>query len=96
MGASLLVLVAVLAARVGGFVLPRTQTSQVGLCAKRESLSTLMDEFKERQWKKEAIPARPPFSPGDTVKIGCEIVEGKTTRIQIFEGVVIARSGAGT
>ena len=31
------------------------------------------------------------FSPGDTIKIGVKIVEGKRERIQFFEGVCIAK-----
>ena len=31
------------------------------------------------------------FSPGDTVKIGVKIVEGKRERVQYFEGVCIAK-----
>ena len=31
------------------------------------------------------------FSPGDTIKIGVKIVEGKRERIQSFEGVCIAK-----
>ena len=31
------------------------------------------------------------FSPGDTVKVGVKIVEGKRERIQYFEGVCIAK-----
>jgi len=31
------------------------------------------------------------FSPGDTVKVGVKIVEGKRQRIQYFEGVCIAK-----
>jgi large subunit ribosomal protein L19 len=33
----------------------------------------------------------PAFSPGDTIKVGVRIVEGKKERIQYFEGVCIAR-----
>ena len=33
----------------------------------------------------------PEFSPGDTIKVGVRIVEGKKERIQYFEGVCIAR-----
>ncbi len=33
----------------------------------------------------------PEFFPGDTVKIGVRIVEGKRERIQYFEGVCIAK-----
>ena len=31
------------------------------------------------------------FSPGDTIKVGVKIVEGKRERIQFFEGVCIAK-----
>ncbi|MBL6857880.1 MAG: 50S ribosomal protein L19 [Pelagibacteraceae bacterium] len=31
------------------------------------------------------------FSPGDTIKVGVKIIEGKKERIQYFEGVCIAK-----
>jgi len=31
------------------------------------------------------------FSPGDTIKVGVKIVEGKKERVQYFEGVCIAK-----
>jgi large subunit ribosomal protein L19 len=31
------------------------------------------------------------FSPGDTIKVGVKIVEGKRERVQYFEGVCIAK-----
>jgi large subunit ribosomal protein L19 len=37
----------------------------------------------------------PEFSPGDTVKVHVRVVEGSRERVQIFEGVVIARQGGG-
>lgn len=36
------------------------------------------------------------FEIGDTVDVHCRILEGEKERIQIFTGVVIARSGSGT
>ncbi|MBO7722728.1 MAG: 50S ribosomal protein L19 [Thermoguttaceae bacterium] len=36
------------------------------------------------------------FAIGDTVNVHCKILEGDKERIQIFNGVVIARSGGGT
>jgi len=39
--------------------------------------------------------AIPEFSPGDTVKVHLRVVEGTRERIQVFEGVVIARGGGG-
>jgi large subunit ribosomal protein L19 len=37
----------------------------------------------------------PEFRAGDTVKVHVRVVEGGRERIQIFEGVVIARNGSG-
>lgn len=37
----------------------------------------------------------PEFAPGDTVRVHAKIVEGSRERIQMFEGVVIGRQGAG-
>ena len=37
----------------------------------------------------------PEFAPGDTLKVHVKVVEGNKTRIQVFQGVVIARSGSG-
>lgn len=37
----------------------------------------------------------PEFGPGDTVKVHARVVEGNKERIQVFEGVVIKRQGAG-
>ena len=37
------------------------------------------------------------FKPGDTVSVGVKVTEGNRSRIQLFDGVVIAQSaGAGT
>jgi len=38
----------------------------------------------------------PYFEIGDTVDVHCRILEGEKERIQVFSGVVIARSGSGT
>ncbi|MEO3744727.1 50S ribosomal protein L19 [Plantactinospora sp. B5E13] len=37
----------------------------------------------------------PDFRAGDTVKVHARVVEGNRSRVQIFEGVVIRRQGAG-
>jgi large subunit ribosomal protein L19 len=34
----------------------------------------------------------PEFRPGDTVRVGVKVIEGDRTRVQAYEGVVIARS----
>lgn len=41
---------------------------------------------------REDIPA---FRAGDTVKVHVKVIEGNRSRIQIFQGVVIARRGHG-
>jgi large subunit ribosomal protein L19 len=38
---------------------------------------------------------RPEFHIGDTLDVHCRIVEGEKERIQVFNGVAIARRGAG-
>jgi large subunit ribosomal protein L19 len=38
----------------------------------------------------------PEFRPGDTVRVHVRVVEGEKERIQVFQGVVIARKGGGT
>jgi len=37
----------------------------------------------------------PQFRPGDTVKVHVRVVEGNRERVQVFQGVVIRRSGGG-
>jgi len=37
----------------------------------------------------------PAFAPGDTVRVSVKVVEGERTRVQAYEGVVIARSNKG-
>ncbi len=41
-------------------------------------------------------PSVPKFEIGDTVDVHVRILEGDKERIQIYNGVVIARSGSGT
>jgi len=37
----------------------------------------------------------PEFGPGDTVRVHAKVIEGNKERIQVFEGVVIARKHGG-
>ncbi|HUK14140.1 MAG TPA: 50S ribosomal protein L19 [Thermoanaerobaculaceae bacterium] len=49
-----------------------------------------------RELEKEQMRAEvPPFGPGDTVRVHVKVREGEKERIQVFEGVVIARRGGG-
>jgi large subunit ribosomal protein L19 len=49
----------------------------------------------EQAAKIEAKRKLPEFQPGDTVRVQVRVTEGSRTRVQAYEGVVIARSGAG-
>ena len=37
----------------------------------------------------------PAFRAGDTVKVHVKVIEGSRSRVQVFQGVVIARQGSG-
>ncbi|KRM94020.1 50S ribosomal protein L19 [Loigolactobacillus rennini] len=54
-------------------------------------MNPLIAEITKEQLRTD-IPA---FRAGDTVRVHARIVEGERERIQIFEGVVIKRRGAG-
>jgi large subunit ribosomal protein L19 len=47
-------------------------------------------QLVEEEARKTNIP---PFQAGDTVRVHVRVVEGEKERIQMFEGVVIARKG---
>ena len=46
----------------------------------------------DAQMLRSDIPA---FRPGDTLKVHVKVIEGSRSRIQVFQGVVIRRHGAG-
>ena len=50
-------------------------------------------DIVESEYLRDDIPD---FRPGDTVKIHVKVAEGGRERIQLFQGVVIARKGGGT
>ena len=56
-------------------------------------MSQQLMNLVEATSKKEEPPF---FEIGDTVDVHCRILEGEKERIQVFSGVVIARSGSGT
>ena len=51
-----------------------------------------IDAFEKAQIGEKVAPE---FRAGDTLKLGVEIKEGSKTRVQNFEGVVIALNGEG-
>ena len=51
----------------------------------------LIELVEQEQLKKDL----PVFGPGDTVRVHLKVVEGERERIQVYEGVVIARAKGG-
>jgi large subunit ribosomal protein L19 len=49
-------------------------------------------DLVEQSYLRKGIPQ---FRPGDTVKVHARVVEGNRERVQVFQGVVIRRSGGG-
>jgi large subunit ribosomal protein L19 len=49
----------------------------------------------EQEEMKRLARAIPDFSPGDTVVVSVNVVEGERKRVQAFEGMVIAKKNRG-
>ena len=54
-------------------------------------MSKIIEEL-ERAQLRSGIPQ---FKAGDTVRVHFQVIEGERRRVQVFEGVVIKRQGAG-
>ena len=54
-----------------------------------ENTMNTLDFINERSLRDDV----PTFRPGDTVRVHVKVVEGNRSRIQVFQGVVIARNG---
>jgi large subunit ribosomal protein L19 len=54
-------------------------------------MSTTIELLERRQLRTD----RPRFKAGDTVRVHFQVIEGQRRRIQVFEGIVIKRQGAG-
>ncbi len=50
-----------------------------------------IDLIEQRQLR-DGIPQ---FKAGDTVRVHFQVIEGQRRRVQVFEGIVIKRQGAG-
>ena len=56
----------------------------------------ILEKFEKNQLKDlESDKKLPTFNSGDTLKVHLKVKEGEKERIQIFEGVCIARKNAG-
>lgn len=52
-----------------------------------------MIQLLEKEMLKKDLPV---FKPGDTVRVHVKVVEGGKERVQVYEGLVIRRSGGST
>ena len=60
-------------------------------CEKEEKIVNIIETLEREQLRNDI----PEFRSGDTVRVHVKVIEGKTERIQVFEGVVIARRNHG-
>ena len=51
----------------------------------------ILDTIEKEQLKDDVTP----INVGDTVKVHCRVIEGGKERVQIFQGIVIGKRGAG-
>ena len=53
-------------------------------------MSTIIQDLERRQLRE-----LPRFKAGDTVRVHFKVIEGTRSRLQVFEGIVLKRQGAG-
>src|SRR5215212_4337009 len=54
-------------------------------------MNRVIETLEQRQLRTD----RPKFKAGDTVRVHFQVIEGQRRRVQVFEGIVIKRQGAG-
>ena len=54
-------------------------------------MSNIIDEIDKASMRDDI----PEIRPGDSVKVHVKVVEGSRTRVQVFAGTVISRTGGG-
>ena len=54
-------------------------------------MSKLIESIERAQVRQDI----PQFKAGDTVRVHFKVIEGQRARIQVFEGIVLKRQGAG-
>ena len=54
-------------------------------------MSKVIDSIEQQQLRTNL----PPFKAGDTVRVHFQVIEGQRRRVQVFEGIVLKRQGAG-
>jgi len=54
-------------------------------------MNRVIQSLEQRQVRTDL----PPFKAGDSVRVHFQVIEGQRHRVQVFEGIVIKRQGAG-
>jgi large subunit ribosomal protein L19 len=54
-------------------------------------MSRVIETLEQRQLRTNL----PPFKAGDTVRVHFRVIEGQRSRLQVYEGIVLKRQGAG-
>ena len=54
-------------------------------------MTTIIESLEQRQLRTDI----PQFKAGDTVRVHFKVIEGNRQRVQVFEGIVIKKQGAG-
>src|SRR5437867_12106777 len=54
-------------------------------------MNRVIQSLEQRQVRTDL----PPFKAGDSVRVHFQVIEGQRRRVQVFEGIVIKRQGAG-
>jgi large subunit ribosomal protein L19 len=54
-------------------------------------MNRVIESLEQRQLRTDL----PPFKAGDSVRVHFQVIEGQRRRVQVFEGIVIKRQGAG-
>jgi large subunit ribosomal protein L19 len=54
-------------------------------------MNRVIENLEQRQLRSNL----PPFKAGDSVRVHFQVIEGQRRRVQVFEGVVLKRQGAG-
>ncbi|MGZ4399142.1 MAG: 50S ribosomal protein L19 [Gaiellaceae bacterium] len=55
-------------------------------------MSKVIESLEQRQLRSDL----PQFKAGDMVRVHFKVIEGQRHRVQVFEGIVIKRQGAGS
>jgi large subunit ribosomal protein L19 len=55
-------------------------------------MSKVIEHLEQQQLRSDI----PRFKAGDTVRVHFQVIEGQRRRVQVYEGIVIKRQGAGS